>query len=150
MARRARGTARLLFAFAVGGALILAAVRYMPGFTEAVVGTRSALSSGEHAPAGETRASRVAGRLSYELSASVDSGNGVSEPVVSPPSVAATPAQPKGPAPDVMPGEYVANARPITATPPEPRDRTPEIQKESRGEQSIRADRKRPGLEQRP
>ena len=149
MARRARGAGRLLFAFAVGGALILAAVRYMPGFTEAVVGTRSALSSGEHAPAGETRASRVAGRLSYELSASVDSGNGVSEPV-SPPSVAATPAQPKGPAPDVMPGEYVANARPITTVPPDPRDRTPAIQKESRGGQTIRTNPKRPGLDQAP
>src|SRR5690349_12938985 len=99
MARRARGTGRLLLAFAVGGAVILAAVRYMPGLSEVVVGTPSAISSGEHAPPGETRASRVAGRLSYELSASVESGNGVSEPVVSPPSAAGTPPQPKGAVP---------------------------------------------------
>jgi len=152
MARQARGTGRLLLAFAVGGAVILAAMRYMPGFTEAVLGTRAATSTGEHTPSreasarqNEARASGVAGRLSYELSTSIDSRNAVSEPRVSPPLTTASPAQPKGPAPDVMPGEYVANARPITAAPPDPRDRTPEIQKES-----IRTNPRRPGLEQRP
>ena len=130
--------------------MILATVRYMPGFTEAVIGTRTAASTHEHAPSGAASASKVAGRLSYELSAPTDSRNALSEPHVSPPPATASRAQPKGPAPDVMPGEYVANARPITATPPDPRDRTPEIQKESRGDQSIRTDPKRPDLEQRP
>jgi len=150
MATRARGTARLLLAFATGGAVILAAVRYMPAFKDAVVGNRPAVSTAERAAAREVPRSAVAGRLSYELSAPTDSRDGISEPRASPAPVTAAPATEQAPAADVVPGEYVANVRPITAAPPDPRDRTPAIQKESRSAQSIRTNPKRSDVEGTP
>jgi hypothetical protein len=141
MATRARGTARLLLAFATGGAVILAAVRYMPALKDPVVGNRPAASTFERAATREVPRSAVAGRLSYELSAPPDSRDAMSEPRASPAPVTAESTE-QAVAADVVPGEYVANVRPITAAPPDPRDRTPAIQKESRSAQSIRANPK--------
>jgi hypothetical protein len=150
MAPRARGTARLLLAFATGGAVILAAVRYMPAFKDAVVGNRPAASTAERAASREMPRSAVAGRLSYELSAPTDSRDAISEPRVSPAPATAARAAEQAPAADVVPGEYVANVRPITAAPPDPRDRTPAIQKESRAAESIHANPKQPDVEGTP
>jgi hypothetical protein len=144
MATSARGTARLLLAFVVGSALTLTALRYIPRLAEQFVGSHSAVSTVEPTRPGAATASAIAGRLSYELSSvPADAHRAVSERGVSA-------APPKRPVADITPGEYVANARPITTSPPDPRDRTPEIQKESRSAQTIRTNPRQRDVEQTP
>jgi septal ring-binding cell division protein DamX len=79
----------------------------------------------------------VASRLSYELSRA---------PSERPRAAVAEPTTPATAAAGTPPGEpalndYVANARPISTVPPEPRDRTREIQKEAQNPQYREAPR---------
>jgi hypothetical protein len=137
MAIRTSSIAGLLVALLTGAGLAFAAVRYVPAIKDSVVGNKRAGPA--TAPRRDWTPTSVAGRLSYELSEpSVDARDLVSQPSAPEAAVAAS-APEKAPVPGVPPGEYVLNARPITAAPPEPRDRTSEIQKESAASQPIRA-----------
>ena len=111
------GTTRLLVGFVVGTLATVLAVRYVPVVRDAALvdvngsepGT-TAPERGKGADAGAADSGKSPGfRMSYELSRV-------------PPEVPVT-------------GERVVNARPISPVPPDPRDRTREIQKEAQNPQ---------------
>ncbi|HZN27635.1 MAG TPA: hypothetical protein VFB75_25650 [Burkholderiales bacterium] len=111
------GAARLLLGFVVGTLATVLAVRYVPSLREAALvevnGADGATALPERipGPGSNTAASGkpTAFRMSYELSR--------------------VPPEPP------VPTERVVNARPISPVPPDPRDRTREIQKEAQNPQ---------------
>ena len=140
--RRVSGTAKVLLGFVTGALVMVVAFRYVPGVRDATLmgpsGTPSQSPSAESARGSGSAV--IASRLSYELSrvpddvrqsaatSKVESGAraGAAPAAAPPPSAAQAPA-PEAP----IPTERVLNARPINPVPPEPRDRTREIQKEA-------------------
>ena len=140
--RRVSGTAKVLLGFVVGALVMVVAFRYVPGLRDATLtaafGTRGEPFSAKSARGAGS--AQFASRLSYELSRApddvrqsaatpkVESGaRAGAAPAASPPSSAAQAPAAEAP----IPAEHVLNARPINPVPPEPRDRTREIQKEA-------------------
>ena len=137
---RFSGAARILFGFVIGALAALVPMYYYNMGKEAAL--RESLTS--NSPADQTFTSSVvdagqpfptrgtakgqklfASRLTYELSQLPE------EPIVAVTRVA-TAASSAAPRAEEPPPDRVSNARPISAVPPAPRDRTREIEKEAR------------------
>jgi septal ring-binding cell division protein DamX len=146
--RKLSGTTRVLLAFVTGTLFALLPMYY---FYTASDASRREAQSGQAAEAPAAAAvarpepsaeesSRFAARMTYELSQTPEEPTPApvkaTAPLQVPPdqssSAAAAPANPGGGPSDERPLSRVANARPINATPPDPRDTTREIEKEAR------------------
>lgn len=158
---RLGGTARVLLGFIVGALVALVPMYYYQASREAARGADEAPLAGSaeprdaarESPGTRTATKPFASRLTYELSRPPDERPVsppkavpavASAPVLRPPPPAVPAAKgpaaalaPAPPASSVVaapppPAERVANARPISIQPPDPRDRTAEIEREAR------------------
>lgn len=150
---RLTGTARLLLGFVVGALFALLPMYFYMGREAALRGSNSsdqplAATSDQRRVGAETASTRsgskpFASRMTYELSQLPDDRPAappkappasvavVSTPVVRAPVASPLPA-PAASSPVELPvTERVVNARPISVVPPDPRDRTREIEKEA-------------------
>lgn len=143
---RLAGTTRLLVGFVVGALFALFPMYYFYTGRDAGTrgGTQDATSASPveayrtSAEAGASGASKpFASRMTYELSQvpeeRLPAPAKAPAPVAAAPTPAVRPADPPAPPLAALPepAERVANARPISAIPPDPRDRTREIEKEA-------------------
>jgi septal ring-binding cell division protein DamX len=142
-ANKVGGTAKLLLGFVVGALVTLGALRYIPSMREAALTHANGTAGSAERLRGSASASpdnSIASRLSYDLSRLPDETRrpppaaqaesrerpAVATTVPPPPSAAQAPA-----AEPPVSTERILNARPINPIPPDPRDRTREIQKEA-------------------
>ena len=149
--RRRGRVAGVLLGFVAGMVLTFLAVRYVPVVRDAwLAGSEGAdptASFGEWFRARSTASPEksVASRMSYELSRAPAEPRSV-PPIApeTPPPKAKTPTVETAASDQPVGGERIANARPISTVPPEPRDRTAAIQKEAQNPENREAPRQPP------
>jgi septal ring-binding cell division protein DamX len=153
--RKLSGTTRVFLAFATGTLFALLPMYYFytgrtaPLGASAVSSTAAAAADSQSdpgAPASAQSAERFAARMTYELSQVPTEPVKISPPAPRAPAADDVAAQRNSlpPTSDVV-ASRVQHARPIIATPPEPRDTTREMEKEAR-----RAEYREPQSRQAP
>lgn len=166
--RKLGGTARLLFGFVIGALVVL--VPMYSFYMGRQAGLRGAAAQDEPlAPSQEPRRSSLepvstgadsklfASRLTYELSRAPEERSAAgpkpgpasvaapSTPVARAPALKAPPPAPAAVPSEASPSaERVAHSRPISSIPPDPRDRTGEIEKEAQKAEYREAPRPAP------